>query len=260
VFSKRSIDPNGPGVKLDAAEQPVVRVSWQQAVKFCRWLSAITGLRFALPTEAQWEYACRAGTATALWYGEVDADFSAWANVADRTIERLDTHTGGVIVLQEIPSDTRYDDGSLATAEVGRYQPNPWGLFDMHGNAAEWTLSTYRPYPHHGDDGRNTDLPSDRKVVRGGSYYDRPKRCRSSFRLSYPAWQRVHNVGFRVVCDAGARIAEKRGRLGACPLFPRGFGLAARRYRESLTAGDRDRIVEETSPIVFQGRSFVPQH
>ena len=203
VFSKRSVDSNGPGVKLDAPGQPAVRVSWQRAVEFCRWLSATTGRRFTLPTEAQWEYACRAGTATALSYGDLDADFSAYANVADRTIERLDTHTGGVVVLQEIPSDTRYDDRSLATAEVGRYQANPWGLFDVHGNVAEWTLSTYGPYPYSEDDGRNTDLPSGRKVVRGGSYYDRPQRCRSAFRLGYPSWQRVHNVGFRVVCDAG---------------------------------------------------------
>jgi formylglycine-generating enzyme required for sulfatase activity len=75
----------------------------------------------------------------------------------------------------------------------------------MHGNAAEWTRSTYRPYPYHDDDGRNADSPDGRKVVRGGSFYDRPKRCRSAFRLSYPAWQCVHNVGFRVVAEEVSR-------------------------------------------------------
>jgi formylglycine-generating enzyme required for sulfatase activity len=166
---------------------------------FCRWLSEKTGMRFTLPTEAQWEYACRAGTHTPLSYGRVDADFSAHANCADRTIDRLDTHTGGVVVLQEIPADTRFDDRALATAEVGSYRPNAWGLYDMHGNVTEWTLSTCRPYPYRADDGRNALSATGRKVVRGGSYYDRPARCRSAFRLSYPSWQRVHNVGFRVV-------------------------------------------------------------
>lgn len=71
----------------------------------------------------------------------------------------------------------------------------------MHGNAAEWTLSTYRPYPYRDDDGRNTISPEGRKVVRGGSFCDRPTRCRSAFRLDYPSWQRIHNVGFRVVCE-----------------------------------------------------------
>jgi formylglycine-generating enzyme required for sulfatase activity len=71
----------------------------------------------------------------------------------------------------------------------------------MHGNACEWTRTTYKPYPYIADDGRNDLTESGRKVVRGGSWCDRPKRCRSAFRLSYPAWQQVHNVGFRVVCE-----------------------------------------------------------
>ena len=125
------------------------------------------------------------------------------ANLADAAISRLYTVTGGVIVLQEIPADTRFDDGAVATADVASYRPNAWGLYDMHGNAAEWTLSAYRPYPYRDDD-RNTPAAEGQKVVRGGSFYDRPKRCRSTFRLSYPAWQRVHNVGFRVVLEGGS--------------------------------------------------------
>jgi formylglycine-generating enzyme required for sulfatase activity len=199
VFTKRSLDINGPGVPLDDPNQPATRVSWQQAMAFCRWLSEETGGRFKLPTEAQWEYACRAGTAGPLSYGGLDADFSAHANVADRAIDLLYKVTGGVAVLQEIPADTRFDDQAVATAEVAGYRPNAWGLYDMHGNVAEWTLSTYRAYPYRAGDGRNAVSPSGRKVVRGGSYYDRPKRCRSAFRLSYPSWQRVHNVGFRAV-------------------------------------------------------------
>ena len=200
-FMKRSLDINGPGISMDEVKQPAVRVSWTEAVDFCRWLSAQTGLRFRLPTEAEWEYACRAGSGSPLAYGSVDADFSKHANLADAAVAKLHTVTGGVIVLQDIPADERYDDGAIATSAVGSYQPNTWGLHDMHGNAAEWTLSTYATYPYRADDGRNNVVTDGRKVVRGGSFYDRPKRCRSSFRLSYPAWQKVHNVGFRVVCE-----------------------------------------------------------
>ncbi|MFH1268556.1 MAG: formylglycine-generating enzyme family protein, partial [Planctomycetota bacterium] len=208
VFSKRSLDVNGPGIALDGPRQPVVRVSWQQAMEFCRWLSEEAGVRFVLPTEAQWEYACRAGSSTDLFFGALGADFSGRANLADKTLSQIHTHTGGLVVLQEIPSDAGFDDGALVTADVAGYRPNAWGLYDMHGNAAEWTLSGYEPYPYQ-DDQRNSPTLSGRRVVRGGSFYDRAKRSRSAFRLSYPAWQRVHNVGFRVVCEAGGRVAAR---------------------------------------------------
>jgi len=209
LFTKRSQDVNGPGISLDGPAQPVLRVSWQRAVAFCQWLSRETGMRFRLPTEAQWEYACRAGSSSDLSYGDVQSDFSTHANVADHSISQLYTVTGGVVVLQDIPSNTRFDDKAVVTADVASYLPNAWGLYDMHGNAAEWTATTYRPYPYR-DDGRNLPQAVGRKVVRGGSFYDRPKRCRSAFRLSYPAWQRVHNVGFRVVSDVKERGADFR--------------------------------------------------
>ena len=93
------------------------------------------------------------------------------------------------------------DDGQLVTADVGGYKPNAWGLYDMHGNAREWTRSAYRPYPYKAGDGRETPGEADRIVVRGGSWRDRPKRCRSAFRLSYPSWRKVFDVGFRVVVE-----------------------------------------------------------
>jgi len=213
-FNKRYAGMDGPGLGLGAAKQPAVRVSWKQADEFCKWLSKQTKLKFTLPTEVQWEYACRAGTDTALSCGPIEADFSPHANVADKALQVPPRATGGLtsnitagpvkgilmsaVIGGNIPCDGRFDDKSVATSAVGRYRPNAWGLHDMHGNAAEWTKTTYRRYPLKGDDGASAN---GRKVVRGGSWVDRPKRCRSAFRLAYPLWQRVHNVGFRVVCE-----------------------------------------------------------
>jgi len=200
-YSKRRDRADGKGLSLNGDEQPAVRVSWDEAMDFCRWLSRCSGLTVTLPTEQQWEYTCRAGSTTPLNYGMVDDDFSAWANMADLSFSTgLEIHngrmmpeggvtqaTGGVphLVLEGAKlADIRFDDHHRVTANVGSYRANVWGLFDMHGNAAEWTLSEY---------------DQDRKVVRGGSFFDRPARSRSSFRLGYPCWQRVFNVGFRIV-------------------------------------------------------------
>jgi formylglycine-generating enzyme required for sulfatase activity len=88
--------------------------------------------------------------------------------------------------------------------DVGSYRPNAWGLYDMHGNAAEWTRSVYAAYPYRDDDGRNEVKPAAKRAVRGGSWYDRPKRCGSAFRLAYREYQPVYNVGFRIVCTGRA--------------------------------------------------------
>jgi formylglycine-generating enzyme required for sulfatase activity len=203
-YSKRRDRADGKGLSLDGDEQPAVRVSWNKAMDFCHWLSKRSGLTATLPTEQQWEYACRAASTTPLNYGPVDEDFSAWANMADLSFSTglvinngrmmpeggVTQVTGGVphLVLEGSKlADIRFDDHNRVTANVGSYRPNAWGLHDMHGNAAEWTLSEY---------------DSDRKVVRGGSFFDRPARSRSSFRWGYPSWQRVFNVGFRIVVIA----------------------------------------------------------
>ena len=191
VFNK---DQNTRGEPANHPRQPVIRVSWEQALAFCDWLSKKAARRVTLPTEAQWEYACRAGTATPLSYGERDTDFGSLANLADRRLENLCRADSP----PWIPAATNVNDNATITTQVSRYRPNAWGLCDMHGNAAEWTLTTYKPYPY-APDGRDNGRAEGRKVVRGGSFYDRPERARSSFRLSYPPWQRVFNVGFRVV-------------------------------------------------------------
>jgi formylglycine-generating enzyme required for sulfatase activity len=171
---------------------------------FCRQISDRTGRRATLPTEAQWEYAARGGTTSALSYGESGADFSRHANMADRSLACLYEGTAGVAVLQPIPSVLKFDDQAIGTADVASYAANAWGLYDVHGNAAEWTRSAYRPYPYDAEDGRNElepDRANQKRVVRGGSFCDRPTRCRSARRWAYPAWQAVHDVGFRIVVE-----------------------------------------------------------
>ncbi len=204
LFTKRQIVLDGPGISMEFPQQPAVRVSWVQAMEFCRRVSNRTGHHVTLPTEAQWEFAARANTSSPVSFGNLDADFSKWANMADRSIACLYERTSGVTVMQPIPSSMDVDDEAIATADVASYQPNPWGLFDVHGNAAEWTRSSYRPYPYDRMDGREavTGLnESERRVVRGGSFYDRPRWCRSASRRDYPQWQAVHDVGFRIIIE-----------------------------------------------------------
>jgi len=194
-------DQSSRGVAADRENQPVIRVSWKESAAFCAWLSLKTGRKFTLPTEAKWEYACRAGSDTDMNYGDVAANFSRHANLADERINSLTRRDSP----KWIPSAKGVNDGTVATGNVAKYQPNAWGLHDMHGNVSEWTLSGYKPYPYRAGTGE----AGEKKVVRGGSFYDRPKRARSAFRLAYPQWQRVFNVGFRVVCEAPSSVVKK---------------------------------------------------
>lgn len=194
-----------PGYLMDEPGFPVIRISWQQALAFCEWLSARTGKKVTLPTEAQWEWACRSGTSTPMNYGGLDSDFSLHANLADASLSKM-----AVIGVDPqpihnpdkfwdyLPKEARFNDGSLHLAQVGQFRPNAWGLHDMIGNVGEWVLDDYRPYPYS-PPLEVKDSPRAIKTVRGGSWADRPKESRSSARWDYPAWQRVYNVGFRIV-------------------------------------------------------------
>ena len=207
------------GYPLNTPNQPVARVSWNQAGDFCAWLKQQTGLDVALPTEAQWEYACRAGTDTPLWFGNLDADFAKHANVADaKTSEfasnpySLNTPIKNPPEFDDwLPKAAKFNDGGLVSVDVGTYEANPWGLIDMHGNVAEWTRSLYRPYPYAATDDQDDPTVSGKRVARGGSWRDRPKRCTSSYRLAYRPYQQVFNVGFRLCIDADLET------LGAAP-------------------------------------------
>ena len=194
VESKNTYQFGIHGYPMNTPAQPAVRVSWRRAADFCQWLSQRTGRRFSLPSEAQWEYACRAGTATPMNFGTLADDFAKHANLADAKLTEfasnpytVDSPLANPPKYDDwIPKDSRYNDGALLTVAPGSYQPNAWGLFDMHGNAAEWTTG---------------EMAGGRKVVRGGSWRDRPKRATSSHRLGFQPYQQVYNVGFRVVCE-----------------------------------------------------------
>jgi formylglycine-generating enzyme required for sulfatase activity/cytochrome c553 len=228
VESKHGYQFGVRGYRLAGAKQPAVRVSWRDAMAFCQWLTSKAGggsLHFTLPTEAQWEYACRAGSAAAFSYGGLDVDFSKFANLGDAKLRELAANPYTETEPMKnpnrfddwVPKDDRFNDGALVSVDVGGYKPNAWGLHDMHGNVAEWTRSLYRPYPYRDDDGRNAIgaggpalAATGDRVVRGGSWYDRPKRCTSSFRLAYPPYQGVFNVGFRVVAEEAPPVVAGR--------------------------------------------------
>ncbi len=187
------------GWRVNAPLQPVCRVTWRQSAEYCRWLSRKTGERFRLPTEAEWEYAARAGSRGPMWWGETDANFGSFANLADWMLK----YPPGIgrYVPAWRPADENVNDGYRVSAPVGSFDANRFGLHDMIGNVAEWTLSTYRPYPYNAADGRDDPAPEGRKVVRGGSWYDRPEYARSAFRKAYHPWQGVFDVGFRVIVE-----------------------------------------------------------
>jgi formylglycine-generating enzyme required for sulfatase activity len=147
------------GYDQDQPRQPAVRVSWYEAMAFCAWLSQKSGRKITLPSEAQWEWACRAGADTPFWWGGLEADYTGCANLGDRKLQEfaadtaLDNYTSARPMVNPnryddwIPHDNRFNDGGFVTEPAGRYKPNPWGLLDIHGNAWEWTRSACRPYP-----------------------------------------------------------------------------------------------------------------
>lgn len=150
---------------------PVVSVSWDDALSYCAWLSAETGQGYRLATEAEWEYACRAGTTTAFWWGaEIHPVLANFGGEHRRTL----------------PVDT--------------LQPNPWGLFHVHGNVWEWTGSDWQEY-YHGQESVLSQGHGEQRVIRGGAWNNRPRHCRAAYRNREKPWTRVNYLGFRVVRD-----------------------------------------------------------
>lgn len=184
-------DPSGP-------DYPVACVSWDDAAAYARWLSERTGHRYRLPSEAEWEYAARAGTTAAYPWGDRAEDGCRFANLYD------------------ISAAGRFgwphaecDDGHPGPAPVGSYPANAFGLHDMIGNVWEWTADCYvAPYPVPAAEARAAAVveapagePCARRSVRGGSWMTRPDRNRTSFRGRDPADTRFFMFGFRVARD-----------------------------------------------------------
>jgi formylglycine-generating enzyme required for sulfatase activity len=172
----------------DSDRRPVEQVNWYDAVEFCARLSKLTGGEYRLPSEAEWEYACRAGTTTAFHFGE--------------------TITGELANYDAIYTYADEPDGEYRqqTIPVGQFPPNAFGLYDMHGNVWEWCADTRHP----NYDGAPTDGSAwiengddNRSPLRGGAWYTFPYHCRSAHRSINS--RRVNSnyfLGFRVVCGA----------------------------------------------------------
>jgi serine/threonine protein kinase len=181
---------HNPSGNKESPQHPVERVLWDDAAAFCARLSELpdekqAGRLYRLPTEAEWEYACRAGTTTLFHYGD---SLSSWqANIdANRpfgTAEKGPQHG--------------------KTVRVGSYEPNAWGLFDMHGNVWEWCQDGQRTYTAHAvEDPRGPETASGARVLRGGGW--RRGACRSAFRKERGGGYRIDDGGFRVACFPAA--------------------------------------------------------
>ncbi|RCJ17764.1 hypothetical protein A6770_33640 [Nostoc minutum NIES-26] len=191
---KVNLELNSDPSNFKGANRPVERVSWDDAVEFCARLSNKTGKSYRLPSEAEWEYACRAGTTTPFYFGEtITTD--------------LANYRGTDWNYQETLYPGNYCEGPKGefrkqTTDVGKFSPNPFGLHDMHGNIFEWCQDGWhKNYNAAPTDGSAWISNNNYRMLRGGSWYYNPKLCRSAFRLIYDAGSSYSNYGFRVACS-----------------------------------------------------------
>ncbi|NCS43765.1 MAG: TIR domain-containing protein [Microcystis aeruginosa Ma_QC_Ca_00000000_S207] len=178
--------------RSDSDRRPVEKVNWYDAVEFCARLSKLTGGEYRLPSEAEWEYACRAGTTTPFYFGETITG-------------ELANYCASNTYAEQAKGEYRPD-----TTPVGQFPPNAFGLYDMHGNVWEWCADTF----HGNYDGAPTDGSvwvqngnDNSSPLRGGSWFDNLYYCRSACRLNYLRRDfGYYHVGFRVVCGAGRTL------------------------------------------------------
>jgi formylglycine-generating enzyme required for sulfatase activity len=177
-------------------DHPAILVSWNDAVRFCEWLSKKTGKSARLPTEAEWEYACRAGTTTRYYHGDDSEARVQVGNLADGTHKKRYPNAAA----------TQAEDGYVFTSPVGRFKPNAFGLYDMHGNAYEWCQDWLGPY-----DGLNAKDPvrtekaanaRAERVIRSGSWKSPPDDGRSAARAGHVPQIGYSRTGMRVALEA----------------------------------------------------------
>lgn len=207
-----------PGFPQDESH-PVTCVSWNDATAFCRWLSDQEGKRYRLPTEAEWEYACRAGSSTPYCGGDTPDSVYAYGNVADAALH--DKYPEDVIRQRVVALEPGQGDGHVFTAPAGNFKPNAWGLHDVHGNVWEWCSDKYsdriykdmhklavergsrsKPAPIADPRGPETTTQhehGDWRSLRGGSWYTGPLQSRCSVRAFAEAGDAYSYIGFRVV-------------------------------------------------------------
>ena len=171
-------------------DHPVVCVSWNDCQQMIQWLRNTSGQPFRLPTEAEWEYACRAGTDTSFFWGNNYAKTCVYANGADKATQAKYAHW----------AVNDCSDGHGETAPVGSFTPNAWGLYDMSGNVWEWCNDWYGETYYAGSPGRDPTGPSSGtdRVNRGGGWNNLPMNLRSAYRDNCSPDYRISNLGFRL--------------------------------------------------------------
>lgn len=184
---------------------PAVCVTWDDAKAYAAWLSTATGHAYRLLHETEFEYAARGGTTTARWWGDSPDGLCRYANGADRSFYRA------------FPGDPKVnracDDGYAGTSPVGHYRPNPFGLYDMLGDAWEWTADCFRE-----DYTLAAEPPPDgecsRRAIRGGSWHNYPNVLRAANRFWLSPDNRSSSIGFRLARDPDDGGSARRSGAG----------------------------------------------
>jgi formylglycine-generating enzyme required for sulfatase activity len=182
-----------PGFEQDH-KHPVVNVSWNDGVAFCKWLSRVEGRDYRLPTEAEWEYSCRAGSSREFTFGDDAEQLVGFGNVADASLKTKFPNLNFTTV--------RGNDGSLFTSRVGSYRSNEFGLHDMHGNVHEWCSDWYWDYPTSAVVDAVGPATGSYRVSRGGCWQHLAAHCRSAYRDWNPPDFRSDYLGFRVALSS----------------------------------------------------------
>jgi formylglycine-generating enzyme required for sulfatase activity len=188
-------------------KHPVVDVNWHDAQAFCDWLSRKEARKYRLPTEAEWEYSCRAGTKTRFTTGDAPQGLASVANVCDQSLSKhWDLSTLKFGANPKSITFQSWDDGFAFTAPVGSFQPNAFGLYDMLGNVGEFCRDWYQNdyYRESGElDPKGPVKKREGHVIRGGTFLNGTTLVRATSRIECPDAYRNYVIGFRVLMETG---------------------------------------------------------